>query len=451
MTTKILLVDDDLYTQQLFQGLLRRNSVQLRLAGSVAEARFAYHADDFNLAILDNRLPDGNGLALFAEMRADRPRQIAILITGYADFRDAVRAVKEGLFDYLTKPFENLDELEAVIGKALEMDRAYREIRELRETLDARPGYPILIYRSAAMRNLLAMVRQVAPLDTTVLIEGESGTGKELIAKKIHALSMRARGPLLEVNCGALSESLLEATLFGNEKGAFTSATRTMPGYFESADGGTLFLDEISDMSAKLQASLLRVLQEQTFARLGSTTQRSSDFRLICATNKNLEAETKAGRFREDLFYRINVVRMRVPPLRERPEDIHALALYFLDYFNAKFGKTAGTFTPDAMAALETAAWPGNVRELQHAVERAVAVNADTPIAPRDLALAAIDRSHFDTGGEILPFREAREFFEREYFANVLRAAKGNVSEAARLSGIARQNLHSRVAKLRSS
>ncbi len=451
MTTKILLVDDDPYTQQLFQGLLRRNSVQLRLAGSVAEARVAYHADDFNLAILDHRLPDGNGLALFAEMRADRPRQIAILITGYADFRDAVRAVKEGLFDYLTKPFENLDELEAVIGKALEMDRAYREISELRETLDAHPGYPVLIYRSAAMDHLLAMVRQVAPLDTTVLIEGESGTGKELIAKKIHALSMRARGPLLEVNCGSLSESLLEATLFGSEKGAFTSATRTTVGYLESADGGTLFLDEISDMSAKLQASLLRVLQEQTFARLGSTTQRSSNFRLVCATNKNLEAETKAGRFRQDLFYRINVVGMRVPPLRERPHDIHALALYFLDYFTAKFGKNAGPFTPEAMTALETAAWPGNVRELQHAVERAVAVNDGTSISPRDLALAAIEHPCSDIGGHVRPFREARERFEQEYFANVLRAAKGNVSEAARLSGIARQNLHSRVAKLRSS
>ena len=255
MTTKILLVDDDPYTKQLFEGLLDRNSVRLRVVSTLADARSAFRSEDFNLAILDQRLPDGRGLEFFGEMRAERPRQIAILITGYADFRDAVRAVKEGLFDYLTKPFENLEELEAVIAKALEMDRAYREISALRETLDARPGQWPIVYRSPAMEQVLRTARQVAPLDTTVLIEGESGTGKELVARQIHAHSTRAEGPLLEVNCGALSESLLEATLFGYEKGAFTNALRTTAGYFESAKGGTLFLDEIADMSQKLQAS----------------------------------------------------------------------------------------------------------------------------------------------------------------------------------------------------
>ena len=450
MKRRVLLVDDDSYTRQLFTGLLRNSAIELQCAVDTAEARRAFHSTDFNLVVLDQRLPDGNGLDLFAEMRSERPRQMAILITGFAEVRDAVRAVREGLFDYLTKPFENLEELDAVIGKALEMDQAYREIVDLRETLDARPGHPVVISRSAAMENLLFQVKQAAPLDTTVLIEGESGTGKEVIAKQVHAMSKRAKGPLLELNCGALSESLLEATLFGYEKGAYTGAAKATPGYFEEADGGTLLLDEISDMSPKLQASLLRVLQEHTFARLGSTEQRPSDFRLICATNKSLEAEMKAGRFRSDLYYRINVVVMRVPPLRERREDIVALALFFLDHFNRKFGKNAGPYTTEAITILETAAWPGNVRELQHAVERAVVSNVAGPVHPMDFGTLSGSGS-FQTAAssdQLLPFREARERFEREYFANLLHSAGGNVSEAARQSGIARQNFYSHIERL---
>ena len=240
-----------------------------------------------------------------------------------------MRAVREGLFDYLTKPFENLEELEAVIAKALEMDRAYREIADLRELFTSRSGDPIIISHSLAMEKLLVQLRQAAPLDTTVLIEGESGTGKEVIAKLLHSLSARTRGPMKELNCGALSESLIEAALFGYEKGAFTGAAKTTPGYFEEAHNGTILLDEIADMSPKLQVSLLRVLQEGTFVRLGSTVQRPSNFRLICATNKPLDAEVAAGRFRSDLFYRINVVPLRVPPLRDRREDILPLALVF--------------------------------------------------------------------------------------------------------------------------
>jgi DNA-binding NtrC family response regulator len=445
---KILLVDDDPYTRHLFEGLLRSSSVELHTAANAADARQAFRSTDFNLAILDQRLPDGNGLDIFAEMRLERPRQVAILITGYAEVRDAVRAVRAGLFDYLTKPFQNLDELEAVIGKALEMDHAYREITSLRETLDARSGRPLIISRSAVMERMLLQVRQVAPLDVTVLVEGESGTGKEVIAKKIHELSRRAQKPLLELNCGALSESLLEATLFGYEKGAFTGAVKATPGYFEEADGGTLLLDEVTDMSPKLQMSLLRVLQELTFARLGSTQQRPSDFRLICATSKSLESEVKAGSFRPDLYYRINVVAVHVPPLRERREDIMPLALLFLDHFNRKFSKEVGPFTTEAIAALENAHWAGNVRELQHFVERVVAIQTDGPIAPTDLGLIPRSVRAARTSFSRLPLREAREQFEREYFVNLLQSAGGNVSEAARLSGIARQNLYHHMQRL---
>jgi transcriptional regulator with PAS, ATPase and Fis domain len=290
----------------------------------------------------------------------------------------------------------------------------------------------------------------VAPMDTTVVIEGESGTGKEVIAKHIHALSARAKGPLLELNCGALSESLLEATLFGYEKGAFTSAAKTTPGYFEEADGGTLLLDEISDMSPKLQASLLRVLQERTFVRLGSTAQRRSDFRLICATNKSLEAEMKAGRIRPDLYYRINVIVIHIPPLRERREDILALALFFLDHFNSKFGKNVGAYTPEVVAALELAYWAGNVRELQNAVERAVVINTGRPIVPTDFGISSANGDTLAVAPADTPmsFREAREKFERAYFTRLLHLAGGNVSEAARRSGIARQNFYSHAERL---
>jgi DNA-binding NtrC family response regulator len=448
--TRILLVDDDPYTRKLFAGLLRGRNVELKTAADVAEARLVFHLAYFNLVILDQRLPDGNGLDLFREMRAERPRQVAMLITGFADVRDAVRAVREGLFDYLTKPFENLDELDAVIGKALEVDHAYREIAELREKLEARPDDLVCISRSAVMERLLLQVRQVAPLDTTVLIEGESGTGKEVVSKQIHALSGRAKGAFLQVNCGALSETLLEAALFGYEKGAFTSAAKTTPGYFESVDGGTLLLDEIADMSPKLQASLLRVLEERKFARLGSTVSRSSDFRLICATNKSLEGEMKSGRFRPDLFYRLNVVVLRTPPLRERREDVLALALYFLEYFNGKFGKSAGPFSPEAISAMESAHWAGNVRELRHAVERAVVVNAGGPITAADFGI--LSEGAAVSGGSraalALPLRQARDRFEREYFENLLQATGGNISEAARLSGIARQNFYSNIERL---
>lgn len=442
MKSKILLVDDDPFTRRLFENLFRGGTVGLVTATNVAQARHAFDLGDFNLVILDQRLPDGNGLDLFAEMRKLRPRQTALMITGYAEVRDAMRAVREGLFDYLTKPFENLEELEAVIAKALEMDRAYREIADLREILTSRSDDPIIISHSVAMEKVLVQLRQAAPLDTTVLIEGESGTGKEVIAKLLHSLSARTRGPLKELNCGALSESLLEAALFGYEKGSFTGAVKTTAGYFEEANNGTILLDEIADMSPKLQVSLLRVLQEGTFVRLGSTVQRPSNFRLICATNKPLDLEVAAGRFRSDLYYRINVVPLRVPPLRERREDILPLALFFLDHFNRKFNKVAGPLQPDAIATLEAAHWAGNVRELKHTIERAVVINCDGPIATADLGIASTALVASVLPTQPLPYREARLRFEREYFVHLLQVSDSNVSEAARLSGVARQNIY---------
>ena len=333
----------------------------LDVAVDAAGARQRSRTSDYHLILMDQRLPDGSGLDLVEEMRRERPHQVAILITGYADVRDAVRAVRAGLFDYLTKPFEDLESLEATIAKALELDRAYREIDSLRHILDGRAEGQVLIGRSPAIERLLQQIRQVAPLDTSVLLEGESG--KEVVARILHAGSLRAAGPFFEVNCGALSEQLLESTLFGYEKGAFTGAAKTTPGYLEQANGGSLFLDEVADMSPKLQTSLLRVLQERSFQRLGGTTLRHSDFRLICACNRRLVDAVRDHSFREDLFYRINVVALRIAPLRERQEDILALTLHFLELFKARFHRDVGPFTPNAIRLLEAFPWPGNVRQ----------------------------------------------------------------------------------------
>ena len=443
MKSKILLVDDDPYTQQLFEGLLRSDDVELRVAGNIAEARKEFDSADFNLILLDQRLPDGNGLDFFKEIRALRAQQVVILITGHADLRDAIGAVRGGVFDYLTKPFKNLDELTAIIGRALEMDRAYREIDNLQAMLAVRPGRPFVVGRSAAMQKLLQQLQRIAPLDTTVLIEGESGTGKELVARQIHELSPRSKQPFVGLNCGGLSESLLEATLFGYEKPAFTSGSAATPGYFEEATGGTLVLDELGELSPKLQSSLLRVLQERTYSRLGSVIQRTGDFRLICTSSTSLEDRVKAGDFRSDLYYRINVNLLRFPPLRERREDILSLALLFLDQFNAKFSKAAGPFVPEAIAALEAAPWAGNARELQHVIERAVAVNVRGPIVVADLGLGAHDRVAGDhKAAGPMSLQQAKERFERAYFIDLLHSVGGNVSEAARQSHISRQALH---------
>jgi DNA-binding NtrC family response regulator len=449
MLPKILVVDDDRHTRILFERLLAKTA-DVSLASDGKEARELFAADDFNLLLMDQRLPDDNGIALLREFRARRPNLVGILMTGFADVHAAVAAVREGVFDYLTKPFEDLEALEAVIGKALELDRAYREINGLRARLSDEADTPILIGQSPAMERALGQIRQVAGLDTTVLLEGESGIGKELAAKLIHSLSTRATKRFLEVNCGGLPETLLESLLFGYEKGAFTGAGQANAGYFEQAHEGNLFLDEIADMSPKLQSSLLRVLQDHSVTRIGSSQPRDADFRLICATNRPLLAEVKAGRFREDLYYRIAVVSVRMPPLRERSGDIVPLATHFLDFYSTKFGKPCGRLTPAALQALESCRWEGNVRELQHCIERAVALHAGGPIDVLHLfpgGAPATGKTPADATAatSALGYQDARGNFEREYLRRLLAAAGGNMSEAARLGGIPRQNLYVRM------
>lgn len=447
MLPRILVVDDDRHTRILLERLLEKTA-KVALATDGAEARKLFAEDDYNLVLMDQRLPDANGILLLREFRERRPRLVSILMTGFADVRDAVAAVREGLFDYQTKPFEDLEALEAVIGKALEVDQAYREIDGLRAQLTSIPGTPVIIGQAPAMERAMAQMRQVAGIDTTVLLEGESGTGKDLAAKLIHSWSTRSDKPFLEVNCGGLPETLLESLLFGYEKGAFTGATQATAGYFEKAHGGTLFLDEIADMSPKLQSSLLRVLQDHRYTRIGSTQPRNADFRLICATNRPLQAEVKSGNFREDLYYRIAVVSVRMPPLRDRSGDILPLATHFLDHYNAKFDKQCGPFTPAALQALETHPWEGNVRQLQHCIERAVALHVGGPIDALHLFSSEATSGKETLGadfGEVQPYEVARAEFEREYMTRLLETAGGNVSEAARLSGIPRQNFYVRM------
>jgi two-component system response regulator HydG len=444
----ILIVDDDRYTTRLLADLLRGKADAVAVAHDGAQARMLFAEEDFNLILMDQRLPGDNGLDILQEMRAQRPQQMAILMSGYADVRDALRAVRDGVFDYLTKPFPDLEELEAVIDRALELDRAYREISDLRLSLGAGQTTTAIIGRSPVMARLHQQVGQVAPLDTTILIEGESGTGKTMLARAIHAASGRNRGPFLEINCGAVPEQLLESTLFGFERGAFTGAERTTAGYFEMADGGTLFLDEITDMSPKLQSSLLHLLQEHAFCRIGSTQRRTSDFRLVCATNRPLLDRVRAGAFREDLFYRINVVRLQAPPLRSREDDIVLLATHFLQHFNSKFGKAVGPFTPDALGRLVACPFPGNVRQLEHAIERVVALRPGGPVRAEDLddlACAEASGPGLAPTAGVQSYHQERQNFEQQYLARLMKASGGNVTEASRMSGIPRQSLYVRM------
>jgi len=449
----ILVVDDDPYTLKLFEKLFKTKELALKTASSGLEARALISEGDYNLILMDQRLPDARGLEILKEVLSARPLQVAILMTGYAEVSDAIRAVREGLFDYITKPFEKLESLESLIEKALELDRAYREIQRLRKALDQQEKGTDIIGQSPVMQAFREKIAQVAPLDATVLLEGESGTGKSLAAKYLHDLSRRTGQVFLVVNCGGLSEQLLESALFGYERGAFTGAMRTTPGYFERADGGTLFFDEISNMSDKMQCSLLQVLQERTFSRIGSPDMRSSDFRLVFATNKRLSDEVNSGRFREDLFYRINVVTIEVPSLRDRKTDIVLLSLHLLEQFNARFGKKVGPLTPDAIAALEGFSWPGNVRQLQHTIERLVALHPGGPISASQVIESAQMRQDRRRKGDdaalggVSPYQEERARFEAAYLSRLLKTAGGNISEAARISGVPRQNLYLRMKK----
>jgi two-component system response regulator HydG len=435
----ILVVDDDPDSRSATVKILESSDYRTKEAEDGQQALEIILKKDIDILVTDLQLPKIDGFELLIRTKAvDREIEV-ILITGHGTVEVAVEAIKEGAYDFITKPVKKLQLLHAV-GKAAQRQFLVRENRKLKAQL-SQGGTRALVHCSDAMREVSRMVSQVAPSMATVLITGESGTGKEVVADAIHAASPRRNKPLIKISCAALPETLLEAELFGYEKGAFTGAAARKQGRFELADGGTLFLDEIGEVSPAVQVKLLRVLQEQKFERLGGTQTVQADIRLLVATNRNLEKEVEEKRFREDLFYRLNVIHIEIPALRIRKEDIQLLALFFLKIYSNKNAKSIESFSEEAMKALTSYDWPGNVRELENAVERAVVLTSGTTI-PRSVLPQTVSSLgetrhslHFRIG---TPLSE----LERQAIEITLRHTRGDKKLAARLLGVAGRTIY---------
>ncbi|MEX2165243.1 MAG: sigma-54 dependent transcriptional regulator [Sulfuricaulis sp.] len=383
--SRILIVDDEVVIRQALRRLLERHSYEVTEAGSVAEAESSLELASFDLVVADLRLPGAPGTAIIAKC-APAP---ALIMTSYGSVKSAVESMKLGAADYITKPFDH-DEMLLVVRRLLEQRQLWRRAQVLQADLER--DYPVggMIGNCAAMREVFDRIRKVAPTDSTVLILGESGTGKELVARAVHELSPRKEAPIVAVNCAAIPDTLIESELFGHEKGAFTGAIATHRGLVEAADGGTLFLDEIGELPAAAQARLLRVLQQGEIRRVGSPHARKVSIRLIAATHRNLEQRVTEGLFRSDLYFRLRVIDIRLPPLRERSEDLEALANFLLDKACRRLNRPPPQFAPQTIAAIHAHHWPGNVRELENAIERAVILCESAEITPELLAIDAV-------------------------------------------------------------
>jgi len=435
----LLLIDDEPNIVKSLGSALASEGFTVASGASLREAR-ALLGQSFDAALLDVWLPDGSGIDLLGELIAAQPHCVVVMISGHAQLSDAVNATRLGAHDFLEKPL-SLEKVLVTLHRGLELERLRRENLRLRQDEDSRYA---LLGESPAIRELLATIEKVAPADVRVLIRGESGSGKELVARQIHRQSSRAKGPFVPVNCAALPENLIESELFGFERGAFTGATRSQSGKFEDADRGTLFLDEIGDLPQAAQAKLLRVLEEGKVQRIGGKREQPVDVRLVAATHQDLEAMVKAGSFREDLLFRLKVVPMEVPPLRERPGDVGLLAEHFLAL--ATRGAAAKRLTDSARRMLEQYRFPGNVRELRNMMERAaILVDAAAISAPQlknlfpELAPGAV---------ETLPYSEQIEAAEREIVVRALESAAWNVSRAAEALKLERSHLHKKMKAL---
>jgi len=444
----VLVVEDDYAVRSYFCSSVKRAGLDVAPAATGTEALDALAQAHYDVVLLDLKLPDVDGLEVLRKITANYPGTAVIVITGTESVKTSVQAMKLGAWNYHVKPIEDFSRIISEIREAA----AEASLKASpRPAVSQRPRRsPFLVGETPAIKRVLDLAARAASVDSPVLICGESGTGKELVARIIHENCARKRGRFLAVNCSAVMDSLLESTLFGYERGAFTGAYRRTKGYFEAADGGTLFLDEVGDTSLRLQAKLLRAIEDGSFQRVGGTETVYSDVRIIAATNKDLEQEVRAGRFREDLYYRINVLNINIPPLRERKEDIRLLAGYFLQKHAARMRRHVVGFTEECLRRLEAYAWPGNVRELENVVERALAfqdgserLGVETlPPALRNGATPAACGA-----GEVPKYAEAKEKFEREYLLKLLERTRGNVSAASRLAGIARQNLYAKLRK----
>jgi DNA-binding NtrC family response regulator len=453
MKYKILVVDDEEAARYGIRKALQARENLILEAPDLRSARFTIDNENPDLILLDVSLPDGSGLDLLKEMSGRSPAATVIVITAHGSERLAIDAIRAGAYEYLAKPFE-VDELRLLVRNARERSQLAEENRSLREELGREDRFGAMIGRSPAMQRIFEIIDRVAPTDVTVFIQGESGTGKELVAREVHRRSSRATMPFVAINCAALPDSLIESELFGHEKGAFTGAIARRRGKFELADGGTIFLDEIGDMALATQAKVLRILEERRFEPLGSQETRDVDVRVICATHRDLGQAIAASQFREDLYYRIHVVRLELAPLRERVDDIEPLIEYFGRIFAEKYRIAWSGFTEQARARLLDYPWPGNVRELRNLVERSIVLSIKGAIDVEDLPaemLGAGEKERPAARQEdlwSLPYEEARSAFERKYFLDVLDRHEGNISQAAASIGIHRQTLQYKLKSL---
>jgi DNA-binding NtrC family response regulator len=443
----ILIVEDEAKMRRLLELNLGDDGFTTLSAGDAESGLKLLRENSVDLVLTDLKLPGMNGLEFLQAVKRQNAALPVVVMTAFGSVETAVDAMKAGASDYVLKPF-SLAEMRIVIHKELDFRNLREENRSLREALGKRYSHPNIVARSPKMQEVLATVERVAPTNSTVLLGGESGVGKDLIARAIHEKSRRASGPFLKINSTAIPENLLESELFGFEKGAFTGAVASKPGKFELADKGTLFLDEIGDVLPATQVKLLRVLQEREFERLGGTKTVKVDVRLIAATNKDLREALEQGTFREDLYYRLNVVPIDIAPLRERREDIPDLVNLFVSRFTGESGKPVEGIKPEAMQILVNYHWPGNVRELQNIVERACALAKGNVLEASDIHLDVRPTKGVSASGGFLPDGMTLEQWEDEMVQEALRRANGNKSQAARLLGLSRNALRYRLSKI---
>ena len=446
MKPRLLVVDDEPGVRTALTGVLRDEGHEVDSVESGEACLDRLTRASYDVILLDIWLPGIDGLTTLERLRDRQVDAAVIMISGHGNIESAVRAIKLGAFDFIEKPL-SLDKTVLVVTNALRQRRLEAENRALRARVDEELT---MVGESYAMTQLREQVAMAAPTNGRVLIFGENGTGKELVARSIHALSRRRRGPFVEVNCAAIPEELNESELFGHVRGAFTGAVADRQGKFEAADGGTIFLDEIADMTLKTQAKVLRALQEQVVEPVGSTARVRVDTRVLAATNKDLQAEIRNGRFREDLYFRLNVIPIFVPPLRERREDIPLLAAHFTRVFAREYGRRIKTLDDGAAARLASHPWPGNVRELRNVVERLMIMVPGDSVRAEDLPFlgTALPPQASAEAGPLVPLHEARDQFEREYILKALGQQQGNISRTADILGVERSNLYRKMRSL---